>query len=191
MDARVDELKQILGRHGATKVSAEDDAEKRLKLWKARKVAGGLMGQLSPDLMIQDAVIPRSYLQEVLQFIYDQGEELDIPVLNVFHAGDGNLHPNFLFDNRIPGDIDNIKTLSKRLIEKVIEVGGTLSGEHGIGNDKSCYLDKIFSEEEINFQMTILKALNLNDQMNPGKIIPQRSYVGCCAPHKMQRKGNQ
>lgn len=191
VDTRVDEIKSILEKHDASKVSCEDDEEKRLKLWKARKVAGGLMGQLSPDLMIQDAVIPRAYLKEVLQFIYDTGEELDIPVLNVFHAGDGNLHPNFLFDDRIPEQKKNIKILSNRLIEKVIACGGTLSGEHGIGNDKSCYLDKIFSQEEIDFQMTILKALNVNDQMNPGKIIPQRSFVGCCAPHHYIKKGGK
>ncbi|WDE95279.1 FAD-linked oxidase C-terminal domain-containing protein [Lentisphaera profundi] len=188
VDCRVEQVKQILQSHDATKVSAEDDDEKRLKLWKARKVAGGLMGQLSPGLMIQDAVIPRAHLQEVLQYIYDLGDELDIPVLNVFHAGDGNLHPNFLFDDRVPEEMKNIKTLSNKLIAKVIELGGTLSGEHGLGNDKSCYLDQIFSPEEIDFQMSLLRALNINDQMNPGKIIPQRSFVGCCAPHKHERK---
>ncbi|MFM7920976.1 MAG: FAD-linked oxidase C-terminal domain-containing protein, partial [Planctomycetaceae bacterium] len=100
-----------------------DDAAARQSLWKARKVAGGLMGQLSPDFLVQDAVIPRRALAEILQLVYDEADAAGLPVINVFHAGDGNLHPNFLFDSRQPEQIERVEAISGRLMQRVVAVG--------------------------------------------------------------------
>ncbi|NQZ67730.1 MAG: FAD-binding protein, partial [Lentisphaeria bacterium] len=184
VDHAADTIEEIMNRHNPIKVEKTDDETEKLKLWKARKVAGGLMGQISPDLMIQDAVIPRQFLKDILHFLYDEGEKRDIHVLNVFHAGDGNLHPNFLFDRKIEGDLERVKDLGSALMEKVIAYGGTLSGEHGIGNDKRDYIPKIFSVREVSAQSAISEIFNPTHQLNPEKVFPYRSFVGCCAAEK-------
>ncbi len=184
VDLQARELEELLRRGKTRKVERTSDKEERLKLWKARKVAAGLMGQVSPDFFIQDAVIPRSCLGEVLRFIYEEAEKEGIHALNVFHAGDGNLHPNFLFDARNHDETEKIHRLGHRLMEKVVACGGTLSGEHGIGNDKMEYIGLIFGPREIALQRSLLDLFNPNHQLNPGKVFPLRSYVGCCVPEK-------
>ncbi len=140
------------------------------------------MGQVSPDVMIQDAVIPRSRLAEVLAHIYAEADAAGIPVINVFHAGDGNLHPNFMFDSRIDGQLQAVRALGSRLMQKVIAVGGTLSGEHGIGNDKMDYLPLLFGPREMALQGAVAATFNPLNQLNPAKVLPNRSYTGCCLP---------
>ncbi|MFN5283799.1 MAG: FAD-linked oxidase C-terminal domain-containing protein, partial [Planctomyces sp.] len=146
-------------------------------LWKARKVAGGLMGQLSPDFLVQDAVIPRRALAEILQLVYDEADAAGLPVINVFHAGDGNLHPNFLFDSRRPEQVEQVEAISGRLMQRVVAVGGTLSGEHGIGNDKTAYMPLIFGERALRLQLTVPKIFNPGHQLNPLKVFRSRSFV--------------
>jgi hypothetical protein len=159
-------------------VNFSDDEEQRKKLWKARKVAGGLMGQLSPDMIVQDAVIPKSALAELLQLVYDEADAIGIPAINVFHAGDGNLHPNFLFDSRKPGELERVEAISKRLMRRVVEVGGTLSGEHGIGNDKARYMPLVFGPESLRLQLAVPATFNPRHQLNPLKVFADRSFVG-------------
>ncbi|MFO1000782.1 MAG: FAD-linked oxidase C-terminal domain-containing protein [Planctomycetaceae bacterium] len=178
VDARVQSVAQLLKDAGAMEVSFSDDEEQRKKLWKARKVAGGLMGQLSPDMIVQDAVIPKSALAELLQLVYDEADAIGIPAINVFHAGDGNLHPNFLFDSRKPGELERVEAISKRLMKRVIEVGGTLSGEHGIGNDKARYMPLVFSPESLRLQLAVPATFNPRHQLNPLKVFADRSFVG-------------
>jgi glycolate oxidase subunit GlcD len=167
---------------GAATIKGTEDALERQKLWKARKVGGGLTGQVSPDVMVQDAVIPRSRLAEVLTEVYALSDAAGVPVINLFHAGDGNLHPNFMFDSRIPGETEKVKALGKALMQKVIAVGGTLSGEHGIGNDKMDYMPLLFGPREIALQEAVVLTFNPQNQLNPNKVLPNRSYVGCCTP---------
>ena len=176
------DLEALLKEHGATTVKATSDNDERLKLWKARKVGGGLVGQVSPDVMIQDAVIPRHRLAEVLNDIYAESERANIPVINLFHAGDGNLHPNFMFDSRIPGEADKVKALGKALMQKVIAVGGTLSGEHGIGNDKMDYLTLLLSPAEMGVHEAVVQRLQSGQPAESRQGLPLRSYVGCCLP---------
>ncbi len=178
------DIEKIFQAHNVKSLRKTDDLAERTKLWRARKSANGLMGQVSPDYMIQDAVIPRSHLGELLQTIYDAAEAVDTHVLNVFHAGDGNLHPCFLFDARDPEQVEKIHDLGKILMKKVIGYGGVLSGEHGIGNDKSKYIPLYFGEREIAMQQTLIEVFNPDNQLNPEKVFPQRSFVGCCAPEK-------
>lgn len=177
VDVQAPGIEALLSRHKALKVEKTFDEKERLKLWKARKAAGGLVGQLSPDVMIQDAVIPRSRIAEVLKAIYAEAERLDLPVINVFHAGDGNLHPNFMFDSRDPEQLRRVKEAGRNLMQTVISVGGTLSGEHGIGSDKMDYLGMVFGPREMAAQKTVAELFNPLNQLNPGKLLAGRDYA--------------
>jgi FAD/FMN-containing dehydrogenase len=177
VDQRAEAVAAVLRESGAAAVEFSDDAATRQSLWKARKVAGGLMGQLSPDFLVQDAVIPRRALAEILQLVYDEADAAGLPVINVFHAGDGNLHPNFLFDSRRPEQVEQVEAISGRLMQRVVAVGGTLSGEHGIGNDKTAYMPLIFGERALRLQLTVPKIFNPGHQLNPLKVFRSRSFA--------------
>jgi glycolate oxidase len=177
VDARVESVATILREAGSADVVFSDDEEQRQKLWKARKAAGGLIGQLSPDFLVQDAVIPKRALAELLQLVYDEADAAGLPAVNVFHAGDGNLHPNFLFDSRNPGESEKVEQISKRLMQRVVEVGGTLSGEHGIGNDKSAYMPLVFSGDALRLQLSVPAVFNPRHQMNPMKVFTARRFT--------------
>ena len=177
VDARVGAVAEILRRAGSNDVMFSDEEAMRQKLWKARKAAGGLLGQLSPDYVVQDAVIPKRALAEVLQLVYDEADAAGLRAVNVFHAGDGNLHPNFLFDSRVPGELEKVERISKRLMQRVVEVGGTLSGEHGIGNDKAAYMPMIFGPDEIRLQLAVPAVFNPTHQLNPLKVFTERRFA--------------
>lgn len=176
VDSRAEAVENLLRDSGASSVEYSDDEAKRKGLWKARKVAGGLMGQISPDFLVQDAVIPKSALADLLQLVYDEADAAGLPAVNVFHAGDGNLHPNFLFDSRKPGEIEKVEAISKRLMQRVVDVGGTLSGEHGIGNDKTAYMSFIFDEFTMHLQLAVPKLFNARHQLNPLKVFASRRF---------------
>jgi FAD/FMN-containing dehydrogenase len=127
--------------------------------------------------MIQDAVIPRNRIGEVLKEIYAEATRQDLPVINVFHAGDGNLHPNFMFDSRDPGQLRRVKEAGRHLMQVVIAVGGTLSGEHGIGSDKMDYLGLVFGPREMALQRAVTGIFNPLNQLNPGKLLAGRDFV--------------
>jgi glycolate oxidase len=177
VDARVSEVAGLLQAAGSEDVVYSDDAIVRAKLWKARKAAAGLLGQMSPDYVVQDAVIPKRALADVLNLVYAEADAAGIRAVNVFHAGDGNLHPNFLFNSKVPGDLEKVEKISKRLMQRVVEVGGTLSGEHGIGNDKSAYMPLIFGPESLRLQWAVPMAFNPRHQLNPMKVLDQRRFV--------------
>lgn len=178
VDARAKAVADVLNSSGAMDVQYSDDDGVRRGLWKARKVAGGLMGQISPDFLVQDAVIPKRALAEVLQLVYDEADAAGLPAVNVFHAGDGNLHPNFLFDSGKPGEIEKVEAISKRLMQRVVEVGGTLSGEHGIGNDKTAYMPMVFGPDTLRLQLAVPKIFNPHHQLNPLKVFSNRRFEG-------------
>lgn len=177
VNARVRHVADILRLAGSQDVRFSDEDAIRKKLWKARKASGGLLGQLSPSYVVQDAVIPKRALAEVLQLVYDEADAANIRAVNVFHAGDGNLHPNFLFDSRRPGELEKVELIGKRLMQRVIEVGGTLSGEHGIGNDKSAYMPLVFGPDSMRLQLSVPAAFNPAHQMNPLKVFDNRLFV--------------
>jgi glycolate oxidase subunit GlcD len=181
VDTRAPAVTQLLRDAGAGQVDFSDDEQVRRGLWKARKVAGGLMGQLSPDFLVQDAVIPRRALAEILQLVYDEADAAGLRAVNVFHAGDGNLHPNFLFDSRKPAQVHAVEEISRRLMQRVVEVGGTLSGEHGIGNDKTCCMPLIFGPEAMRLQLSVPRIFNPRHQLNPLKVFDTRRFVAAAA----------
>ena len=176
VDARAQSVADLLTSAGASSVEFSDDETQRKKLWRARKVAGGLMGQMSPDFLVQDAVIPKRALAELLQLVYDEADAAGVPAVNVFHAGDGNLHPNFLFDSGKPGELEKVEAISKRLMQRVVAVGGTLSGEHGIGNDKTAYMPLVFGADNLRLQLAVPKLFNPRHQLNPLKVFASRRF---------------
>ena len=181
VDARAAAVTELLRAAGAGQVDFSDDEQVRRGLWKARKVAGGLMGQLSPDFLVQDAVIPRRALAEVLQLVYDEADAAGLRAVNVFHAGDGNLHPNFLFDSRHPEQVEAVEAISRRLMQRVVALGGTLSGEHGIGNDKTCCMPLIFGPEALRLQLAVPRIFNPQHQLNPLKVFSSRRFAAAGA----------
>jgi glycolate oxidase len=177
VDRRAEAVARVLRDAGSADVLFSDDSEMRAKLFKARKAQGGLLGQVSPDFLVQDAVIPKRALADLLGLIYAEAERAGIPAVTVMHAGDGNLHPNFLFDSRKPGDLEKVETISKRLMRRVLDVGGTLSGEHGIGNDKSLYMGMVFGPSSLRMQLAVPQVFNPAHQFNPLKVFPERRFA--------------
>ena len=162
----------ILREHGARSVRRADDENERKKLWAARKGAFGAVGRLSPDIMIQDAVVPRSRLPEVLAETYRISAQYQIKLANVFHAGDGNLHPLICFDLRRGDDLERVRQAGREIMETCVRAGGSITGEHGVGLDKSGYLPLIFSEDDMDTMLRVRAAFDPSGLCNPGKIIP-------------------
>ena len=142
-------IEAICRRNGAMSFVSATDDEHRARIWKARKGAFGAMGRLSPDVMIQDAVVPRSRLPEVLASIHEIASKYDLTVANVFHAGDGNLHPLVPFDSSDPIAVQRVKDAGQEMMRVCIDAGGAITGEHGIGIDKIDYLGLTYSEEDL------------------------------------------
>lgn len=176
VDSRVGSIATILREAGSTDVTYSDQDDIRQRLWKARKASGGLLGRISPSYVVQDAVIPKSSLADVLRLVYEESDAAGIATVNIFHAGDGNLHPNFLFDSRNPDELEKIEHIGKLLMQQVIEVGGTLSGEHGIGNDKSAYMPLVFGPRSMRLQWAVPHAFNPDHQLNPLKVLESRRF---------------
>jgi len=164
--------RQVLKQSGVTSLKvAVDDAERGL-MWKGRKSAFPAVGRLSPDYYCMDGTIPRSKLAEVLNYIDSLSKEYGFPVANVFHAGDGNLHPLILFDANIPGQLEQVETMGGRILEKCIAVGGTITGEHGVGLEKIRQMPLQFNDQEIEQFHRVKTALDPENVLNPGKNIP-------------------
>ncbi len=149
------------------------DAEERLAIWKGRKSAFSAVGRLSPDFIVQDGVVPRRRLGEALRRIGEMSQEVGIRVANVFHAGDGNLHPLILFNGRVAGDLERAEQLAGRILRMCVEMGGSLTGEHGIGVEKNNFLPDMFSAAEIDCLNRLRDAFDPLGIANPGKMFPR------------------
>ncbi|MGB8509136.1 MAG: FAD-linked oxidase C-terminal domain-containing protein, partial [Pyrinomonadaceae bacterium] len=157
---------------GARHCRLAADETERKKLWAARKGAFGAMGRIAPDMMLQDAVVPRSRLPGVLADTYRIGAKYRLRIANVFHAGDGNLHPFISFDSRDADEVARVKEAGREIMETCVRAGGTITGEHGVGLDKSAYLPLIFSPEDLGAMLRVRAAFDPTNLCNPGKIIP-------------------
>ncbi len=161
----------------AREIRAASTPVERAALWAARKKAVGTLGRLAPSCVTQDCVIPRSKLPEVLRAIADIGVRHRLRIANVFHAGDGNLHPVILFDERDPDDVRRVLAASHEVLELCIGVGGTLTGEHGIGVEKRDYMPLLFPPETLRTMEVVRAVFNPSGLCNPGKVLP--SSHGC------------
>ncbi len=168
----------ICRQNGARAVTIATEPEQRLRLWKGRKAAFAAMGKISPDYYVQDGVIPRTQLSYVLQEIATLGEKYGYYVANVFHAGDGNLHPLILYDNSVAGALERVEALGGEILKLCVKVGGSISGEHGIGADKRCYMSEMFTETDLETMQWVRQVFNPKELANPGKIIPTPRTCG-------------
>jgi glycolate oxidase len=156
---------------------AADDAERAL-FWKGRKSAFAAVGRISPDYIVQDGVIPRTALPEVLHRIGEISRERGLRVANVFHAGDGNLHPLVLFDDSVEGQAEQAEEVSAAILELCIEYGGSITGEHGVGMDKAKFMPRMFSDDDLDTMQLVRCAFDPRGLSNPGKIFPTPRLCG-------------
>jgi glycolate oxidase subunit GlcD len=159
---------------GAREVQRATDAADRQRLWYARKKAFGAMGRIAPDVLVQDAVVPRSRLPETLRQIYEIAGRHRLRMCNMFHAGDGNLHPTIVFDRRDEDMLRRVELASAEMMRACVDAGGTITGEHGVGIDKREYMDMVFSEQEMALMCDIRRAFDPIGLANPAKILPIR-----------------
>jgi len=177
IDRAADEVRTICAKLGARETKLAVDAADRARLWAARKKAVGAVGRLAPSCVTQDGVIPRSKLPEVLREIALIGARYDLRIANVFHAGDGNLHPLVLFDGRDRAQVERVIKANREIIETCLKVGGALSGEHGIGVEKRDYMPLLFGADSLDAMVRIRDVFNPQGLCNPGKVLP--SSHGC------------
>lgn len=169
---QVDRIVAIAEQHEVNAVRvARDDAERAL-LWKGRKSAFGAIANIQPDYYLHDTVVPRSKLPEVLAQVYEIAARHEIQVLNVFHAGDGNLHPLLVYDARVPGTAERVHAAGREIVEASVAAGGALSGEHGIGLEKRDYMRLMFSDVDLEAQNALRCAFDPLMRANPGKVLP-------------------
>jgi glycolate oxidase subunit GlcD len=157
---------------GAREVRAAATEEERQALWRGRKKAFGAMGRLAPDLLVQDATVPRTQLPAVLAKIAEIGERHGLLIANVFHAGDGNLHPNLLFDRRDAEAVRRVEAASTEIMRVCVDAGGTITGEHGVGIDKRRYMPLVHSREVLEAMGGVKRAFDPGGRCNPGKVLP-------------------
>ncbi|MBJ7600001.1 MAG: FAD-binding oxidoreductase [Candidatus Nephthysia bennettiae] len=165
-------VERILRENEATNLRLAEDPEERELLWAGRKGAIGALGRIQPNYYLHDGVVPRTRLPEILQRVEEIGRHYRLPVANVFHAGDGNLHPNILFDLRQRGIMDQVEGAGEEMLWAVIELGGTLSGEHGIGIEKNAFMPWIYGPDDLDAMLRVKRTFDPSGMLNPGKIFP-------------------
>jgi glycolate oxidase subunit GlcD len=176
LPAQVERVRGLASSEGAREVKVARDAEERALFWKARKGAFGAMGRLAPDLYVHDAVVPRSKLPEVLERVCEIGDRYGLTLSNVFHAGDGNLHPNISFDRRDEDELRRVMAAGGEILETCVKAGGVITGEHGIGSEKREFVHLVFGEEDLGAMRRLRAAFDPDGVCNPSKIFPTTRF---------------
>ncbi|HEY5658016.1 MAG TPA: FAD-linked oxidase C-terminal domain-containing protein [Myxococcota bacterium] len=172
LPAQIDRVRAIAERAGARAVELARDEAERQRFWRARKGAFGAMGRLAPDLYVHDAVVPRSRLPEVLEEVCAIGDRYGLTLSNVFHAGDGNLHPNISFDHRDPDELQRVLAAGAEILELCVKAGGVITGEHGVGTEKRDFMRLLFGEEDLAAMRRVRVAFDPEGICNPDKVLP-------------------
>ncbi len=191
VDAEFAQLLQLIESSGPYQVRvARDDAD-RARIWKGRKSAFSAVGRLSPDYIVQDGVVPRSHLGRALTTIQALSAQYDIRVANVFHAGDGNLHPLILYDGREAGALERAEALAGDILRMCIELGGSITGEHGVGMEKRAFMPEMFTPVDLAVMADLRQAVDPNELANRGKMFPgdDAPTPHSAAPHPLERQG--
>jgi glycolate oxidase len=187
-------VRAICEREGAYEIREASDAAERAAIWTGRKSAFAAVGRISPAYIVQDGVVPRTALAQVLDRIAELSQSTGVRVANVFHAGDGNLHPLVLFDDTVPGAGEAAEKVSGAILDECIAQGGSITGEHGVGADKSMYMPKMFSPEDLDTMQLLRCAFDPDGLCNPGKVFPTPRLCGEVpgvrrAPHPLVASG--
>jgi glycolate oxidase len=186
LDAAAERITAIARKNNAREVRrANGDAERQL-LWKSRKQAFGAVGRLAPSYCTQDGVVPRTRLPHILRAIQRIGARYDLRICNVFHAGDGNIHPILLFDERDPDQVKRVLAASHEILEECVRVGGSVTGEHGIGVEKIDFMPKLFTPEDLGMMVRLRSAFNPVGRCSPRKLLPTAG--ACIEPSKAGRR---
>ncbi|HWC09803.1 MAG TPA: FAD-linked oxidase C-terminal domain-containing protein, partial [Acidimicrobiales bacterium] len=177
-DARAEDVLAIFEEAGASGTRVAEDEDERALIWKARKAAFGAMGYLSPYYYVQDSVIPRTRLAEILRRVQELADESGFRIANVFHAGDGNLHPLVCFDAKKPGESERAEEVAGAILTACVEAGGSITGEHGVGVDKKKHMTEMFSEADLDAFQRLRCAFDPDGLANPGKVMPTPRLCG-------------
>jgi glycolate oxidase len=172
VEAQAAEIIEVCGRHHAREVRRARDARERALLWKGRKEAFGAVGRVSPSYYVLDGVIPRTKLTPTLLRIEEIAKRYRLVIGNIFHAGDGNLHPLILFDHRDPDQFRRARAAGADIMQLCVEMGGTLTGEHGVGMEKNELMPLMFNEGDLDLMRKVRAAFNPVGRLNPGKVLP-------------------
>lgn len=178
---QIEKIVQICEKHHARSVRIAANEEERQRFWAGRKNAFGAVGRVSPEFYVQDGVVPRTRLPQVLRRVGEICAKYGLRVGNVFHAGDGNLHPLILFDSQIPGEVERVRQAGHEILQVCAEAGGSITGEHGVGIEKQEEMALIFNETDLRIMQQVREAWNPGQLLNPGKLFPQ---PGRCAEIK-------
>lgn len=193
VEALMNHVSEICRANGSGEIRVAQSEAERALVWKGRKAAFAAMGRISPNYIVQDGVIPRTALPQVLREIERLSKEAGLRVANVFHAGDGNLHPLVLFDKKIPGQEDAAEKLSNRILELCLAAGGSITGEHGVGEDKKKMMSKMFSEPDLDTMQRVRCAFDPLQLSNPTKVFPRPRLCGEkpgeYVPHPLETAG--
>jgi glycolate oxidase len=157
---------------GAIEIRLAASDEDRARLWAARKGAASAMGRIAPNYYLHDAVVPRTRLPSILAHVGEIAKRYELPIANLFHAGDGNLHPMILFDVREPGILERVMAAGREILTRCIEAGGTITGEHGVGMEKQAFMPLIFSPDDLRIMALVRSALEPSGRFNPDKVLP-------------------
>ena len=170
--------REVCQRNGARDVRVAQGEGERQLLWKGRKGAFGAMGTLAPNYYVQDGVVPRSQLPEMMRRVAAISKEFNLTIANVFHAGDGNLHPNILFDMRIPGELERVIDAGAATLRACVELGGSITGEHGVGMEKRAYIGLLFNDIDLGAMTRVRRAFDPDARFNPAKLFPTPASCG-------------
>jgi len=184
VEAELATVREICAAAGATEIRTADDPAQRAAIWKGRKAAFAAVGRLAPAYIVQDGVVPRTALGDVLARISELSQRTGIRVANVFHAGDGNLHPLVLYNDGVPGEAERAEQVSGAILDACIEHGGSITGEHGVGIDKSRYMPKMFTAEDLDTMQLLRCAFDPASLCNPGKVFPTPRLCGEIPGHR-------
>jgi glycolate oxidase len=178
VEEHADEIDAVCQENQAREVRRAKSAEERDLLWKGRKTAFGALGRISPNYYVQDGVIPRTRLPEMLEFIGSIEKKYDLHIGNIFHAGDGNLHPLIMYDERNREQTARVGKAAREIIMRCVEMGGSITGEHGVGLEKSDLMPLIFSAVDLELMGRIKNLFNPQGRLNPGKLLPTGKMCG-------------
>jgi glycolate oxidase len=187
LDEQRDQITEICNQCGAREVRLAADAKERQKLWKCRKQAFGAIGRLSSSYCTQDGVVPRTKLPHILRRIYEIGEKYNIRIVNVFHAGDGNIHPILLFDERDREQTQRVLEASGEILDECLQCGGSVTGEHGIGVEKIQFMNRMFTPDDLAAMRNLRDAFNPNNNLSPDKMLPTAGACGIEQKHPGRR----
>jgi len=174
MDRLTERILEICRQHNVREIRVAKDQAERDKIWAGRKGAFGAVGRLRPNYLVNDGTVPRTRLPETLAGVVEIGRKYNLPIANVFHAGDGNLHPLILFDERDKEELQRVHAAATEIMKLCAEMGGTISGEHGIGVEKLHGMSFIFSEADMAAMGKVKAAFDPLNLLNPGKVLPER-----------------